>query len=256
MRPHRLAPGRRNPNPITWFGAEFTDTIEKTNNNQNPSARPLNRDYLRSDAEGIVESRSGAVTVGSSQLLPPLSLGGAAIDVSSLRFHIPLHRTEQTELPYKALGQDTQAFARGRLCTTSRIRTKPRSIASRFHPCSFNNVLAMLRNPCPAISVIEYPIRRSAQLIVLSDIGRVDVVSAAKTYRPQPVSGCSPNNNCTACVANGTICSDLAFILAAGIRHSAVSKFTAVHSVCRSSPGRTKTSGARRSAVRATNVPL
>ncbi len=37
-----------------------------------------------------VESRCGAVAVGASQLLPPLSSGGAAIDGPWLRFHIPL----------------------------------------------------------------------------------------------------------------------------------------------------------------------
>jgi hypothetical protein len=37
-----------------------------------------------------VESRCGAVAVGPSQLLPPLSSGGVAIDEPWLRFHIPL----------------------------------------------------------------------------------------------------------------------------------------------------------------------
>ena len=37
-----------------------------------------------------VESRCGAVTVGSSQRLPPLSSGGASVDGPWLRFHIPL----------------------------------------------------------------------------------------------------------------------------------------------------------------------
>ena len=38
----------------------------------------------------VVESRCGAVAVGPSQLLPPLSSGGVAIDEPWLRFHIPL----------------------------------------------------------------------------------------------------------------------------------------------------------------------
>jgi hypothetical protein len=39
---------------------------------------------------GTVEWRCGAVTVDSSQRLPPLSSGGASIDGPWLRFHIPL----------------------------------------------------------------------------------------------------------------------------------------------------------------------
>ena len=37
-----------------------------------------------------VESRCGAVVVGSVCLLPPLSFGGAQVTSPSLRFHIPL----------------------------------------------------------------------------------------------------------------------------------------------------------------------
>jgi len=37
-----------------------------------------------------VESTTGAVVVGLSQLLPPLSFGGASIDSPRLRFQSPL----------------------------------------------------------------------------------------------------------------------------------------------------------------------
>ena len=39
---------------------------------------------------GLVESRCGAVALGSVDLLPPLSSGGAQVTEPSLRFHIPL----------------------------------------------------------------------------------------------------------------------------------------------------------------------
>ena len=38
----------------------------------------------------MVESRCGAVAVGSAYLFPPLSLGGASLAEPWLRFHTPL----------------------------------------------------------------------------------------------------------------------------------------------------------------------
>jgi hypothetical protein len=61
------------------------------------------------------------------------------------------------------------------------------SITSGGNPCSFSSVLAMLLNPWPVCSSLPYPSRRSAALIVLSDIGRSADSSDGKTYRPRPV---------------------------------------------------------------------
>jgi len=42
------------------------------------------------DLERLVESRCGAVALGRTYLLPPLSSGGALVVPPWLRFHIPL----------------------------------------------------------------------------------------------------------------------------------------------------------------------
>jgi hypothetical protein len=42
------------------------------------------------ERQGSVESRCGAVAVGRTYLLPPLSFGGASLARPWLRFHIPL----------------------------------------------------------------------------------------------------------------------------------------------------------------------
>lgn len=59
-----------------------------------------------------------------------------------------------------------------------------------------------------------------------------------------------------ACRDSGTICCSPIFILRPGMRHSALLKSNSVHSPCRNSPGRTNTSGARRSAQRVVNDPM
>src|SRR6266567_3518413 len=54
----------------------------------------------------LVESRCGAVAVGRTYLLPPLSSGGASLVPPWLRFHIPLIEPGHADLPHPALGQD------------------------------------------------------------------------------------------------------------------------------------------------------
>jgi hypothetical protein len=49
-----------------------------------------------------VESRCGAVALGRTYLLPPLSSGGSTI----APFPHPAHRTGQADFPHPALGQD------------------------------------------------------------------------------------------------------------------------------------------------------
>jgi hypothetical protein len=58
-----------------------------------------------------------------------------------------------------------------------------------------------------------------------------------------------------ACGASGTRCGRLIFIFFAGMRHSASAKSNSAHSPCRSSPGRTKNSGASLSAYLVTVWP-
>src|SRR5271169_1856947 len=54
----------------------------------------------------VVESRCGAVAVGRTYLLPPLSSGGALVVLPWLRFHIPLIEPRLAGFPHPALGQD------------------------------------------------------------------------------------------------------------------------------------------------------
>jgi hypothetical protein len=51
---------------------------------------PIATKMLRRDERRKVESRCGAVAVGCTYLLPPLSIGGALVVQPWLRFHIPL----------------------------------------------------------------------------------------------------------------------------------------------------------------------
>jgi hypothetical protein len=53
----------------------------------------------------LVESRCGAVALGRTYLLPPLSSGGALV-VQPTPFPHPAHRTGHADLPHPALGQD------------------------------------------------------------------------------------------------------------------------------------------------------
>jgi len=50
-----------------------------------PAVQPRWREWVK-----VVESRCGAVAVGRTYLLPPLSFGGASLVRPWLRFHIPL----------------------------------------------------------------------------------------------------------------------------------------------------------------------
>src|SRR5712691_6911193 len=56
--------------------------------------------------QGLVESGCGAVAVGRTYLLPPLSSGGALVVRPWLRFHIPLIEPRLADFPHPALGQD------------------------------------------------------------------------------------------------------------------------------------------------------
>src|SRR6266568_2534605 len=53
-----------------------------------------------------VESRCGAVTLGRTYPLPPLSSGGALVVHTIAPFPHPAHRTGQADFPHPALGQD------------------------------------------------------------------------------------------------------------------------------------------------------
>ncbi|EKD98158.1 MAG: hypothetical protein ACD_23C00556G0001 [uncultured bacterium] len=65
-----------------------------------------------------------------------------------------------------------------------------------------------------------------------------------------------PRSSASAWVDNGTMWSAFIFILAPGMRHSAVSRSTSDHSIVRSSPGRTNTSGVNRRATTTLGWPL
>jgi hypothetical protein len=54
----------------------------------------------------VVESECDAVALGRTDLLPPLSSGGALVARPWLRFHIPLIEPGLVDLPHPALGQD------------------------------------------------------------------------------------------------------------------------------------------------------
>ena len=58
------------------------------------------------DMTRLVESECGAVALGRTYLLPPLSSGGALVVQPWLRFHIPLIEPGHADLPHPALGQD------------------------------------------------------------------------------------------------------------------------------------------------------
>src|SRR6516162_6181741 len=61
---------------------------------------------MRSQGRHAVESECGAVAVGRTYLLPPLSSGGASLGRPWLPFPYPAHRTGHADLPHPALGQD------------------------------------------------------------------------------------------------------------------------------------------------------
>ena len=57
-----------------------------------------------------VESRCGAVAVGCTYLLPPLSIGGALVVQPWLRFHIPLIEPDK-QISRIRLSDKTSRFA-------------------------------------------------------------------------------------------------------------------------------------------------
>ena len=63
---------------------------------------------------------------------------------------------------------------------------------------------------------------------------------------PSPVNGCNSFRIFKAWEERGTICCSRIFMRSAGMRHSPFSKSISRHSAFRSSPGLTKTMGARR----------
>src|SRR5262249_49147202 len=54
----------------------------------------------------LVIGRCGAVALGRTYLLPPLSSGGALVAQPWLRFHIPLIEPGRADLLHPALGQN------------------------------------------------------------------------------------------------------------------------------------------------------
>jgi hypothetical protein len=68
-----------------------------------------------------VESRCGAVAVGSSDLLPPLSSGGAPIPAPWLRLHIPLIEPDMRR--YRIRLSDKTSRLHPRLVTPQRSQT-------------------------------------------------------------------------------------------------------------------------------------
>lgn len=79
---------------------------------------------------------------------------------------------------------------------------------------------------------------------VASASGRFSERMEGKRSLPLPENSCSSFRIATACLESGTMCICFIFTRVAGMRHSLVAKSNPVHSVARSSVGRTKTSGA------------
>ena len=65
---------------------------------------------LPSEVQRWVESRCGAVAVGCTYLLPPLSIGGALVVQPWLRFHIPLIEPDK-QISRIRLSDKTSRFA-------------------------------------------------------------------------------------------------------------------------------------------------
>ena len=91
---------------------------------------------------------------------------------------------------------------------------------------------------------------------MFSDMGRSGVRWPGNTSAPPPVTSRASFRIATACVDSGTACSRFIFMRLAGMRHTPASRSISAHAAWRSSPGRTKTCGARRSAHLVTGWPL
>src|SRR5262245_7200720 len=81
-----------------------------------PGAQPWRRELVF-----MVESRCGAVAVGRTYLLPPLSFGGASLARPWLRFHIPLIEPD-VQISRIRLSDKTSRF-RPRLAAPTRGQT-------------------------------------------------------------------------------------------------------------------------------------
>jgi len=91
-----------------------------------------------------VESRCGAVAVGSSQLFPPLSSGGVAIDDPWLRFHIPLIERDG---PISGIPLSDKASG-------FRPREVPRTLAEPDEPQLIVQVLVWVSLPTRALHFV------------------------------------------------------------------------------------------------------
>src|SRR5258705_13106003 len=65
----------------------------------------------------LVESRCGAVALGRTYLLPPLSFGGASMVPPWLRFHIPLIEPDTGRFPASGSRTRLHAFACNAICS-------------------------------------------------------------------------------------------------------------------------------------------
>src|SRR6201987_2916149 len=86
-----------------------------------------------------VASRWGAVVLGRTYLLPPLSSGGALVVRPWLRFHIPLIEPGRADFPHPALGQDftpspTARHARARSGVRARSARRDEGV-DKSRPC-------------------------------------------------------------------------------------------------------------------------
>src|SRR5258706_15520925 len=68
-----------------------------------PSSRPRPMFSVSASVMRQVESRCGAVALGRTYLLPPLSFGGASMVPPWLRFHIPLIEPDTGRFPASGL---------------------------------------------------------------------------------------------------------------------------------------------------------
>jgi hypothetical protein len=83
----------------------------------------------RSEPPLRVESRCGAVAVGCTYLLPPLSIGGALVVQPWLRFHIPLIEPDK-QISRIRLSDKTSRFA---FACDAELRSLPSTGITRLH---------------------------------------------------------------------------------------------------------------------------
>src|SRR5215469_17168824 len=112
----------------------------------------------------MVESRCGAVAVGRTYLLPPLSFGGASLARPWLCFHIPLIEPD-VQISRIRLSDKTSRF-RPRLAAPTRGQAyetvMPVEVREWISPAPASPVLVLVRQP-PAQPhggvIVERPIR-------------------------------------------------------------------------------------------------